>query len=76
MVVLFSDPSLAETFLGYLRRAGCIASFGDVHAHANGVSVVVEVSAAYDDQQARLEVGLYLRIWEAVHPGSGAELLD
>jgi hypothetical protein len=45
------------------------------HAHANGVSVVVEVPAAYDDEQARLEVGLYLRIWEAVHPGSGAELL-
>jgi hypothetical protein len=28
MLVLFSDPSLAQTFLGYLRRAGCIASFG------------------------------------------------
>ena len=23
-----------------------------------------------------LEVALYLRVWEAVHPGSGAELLD
>jgi hypothetical protein len=23
-----------------------------------------------------MEVALYLRVWEAMHPGSGAELLD
>jgi hypothetical protein len=76
MVVLLSDPSSAETFLGYLRRADCIASLGEVDAHARGVAVLVEIPAAYDEGQARLEVGLYLRIWEAVHPGCGAELLD
>jgi hypothetical protein len=76
MVVLLSDPSIAETFLGYLRRADCSASLGEVDAHARGVAVVVEIPSAYDEEQARLEVGLYLRIWEAVHPGSGAELLD
>jgi chloramphenicol 3-O-phosphotransferase len=76
MVVLLSDPSSAETFLGYLRRADCIASLGEVDAHARGVAVLVEIPAAYDEEQARREVGLYLRIWEAVHPGSGAELLD
>jgi hypothetical protein len=76
MVLLLNDPSLAETFLGYLRRADCIASFGEVDAPAKGIAFVVEVPAAYDEEQARLEVGLYLRIWEAVHPGSGAELLD
>jgi hypothetical protein len=75
MVVLLSDPSLPETFLGYLRRADCIVSFGDVDAHAKSVPVVVEVPAAYDEEQARLEIALYLRIWEAVHPGSRAELL-
>jgi hypothetical protein len=76
MVVRLSDPSLAEKFVGYLRRADCVADLGDVSAHADGVAVRVEVPAAYDEEQARMEVTLYLRVWEAVHPGSGAELLD
>jgi hypothetical protein len=76
MVVRLSDASLAEKFLGYLRRADCVANLGDVEAHAEGIAVQVEVPAAYDDNQARMEVDLYLRVWEAVHPGSGAEILD
>jgi hypothetical protein len=74
--VRLSDPGLAEEFLGFLRRADCIADLGDVEAHAEGIAVGVEVPAAYDEEQARLEVALYLRVWEAVHPGSGAEVLD
>jgi hypothetical protein len=76
MQVRLSDPSLAEEFLGFLRRADCVAGVGDVSAHAEGIAVEVEVPQAYDESQARLEVALYLRVWEAVHPGSGAELLD
>jgi hypothetical protein len=76
MVVRLSDPTLVEKFLGYLRDANCIASLGAVEAHAEGIAVQVEVPAAYDEKQARMEVDLYLRVWEAVHPGSGAELLD
>jgi hypothetical protein len=75
MLVRLSDAGLAEEFLGFLRRAECIAEVGAVTAHAEGVAVAVEVPDAYDDRQARLEVALYLRVWEAVHPGSGAELL-
>jgi hypothetical protein len=71
-----SDPSLAEEFLGFLRRADCIAHVGEVAAHADGIAIAVEVPKAYDNAQARMEVALYLRVWEAVHPGSGAELLD
>lgn len=70
------DPGLTEEFLGFLRRADCVADLGDVEAHAEGIAVEVEVPAAYDDAQARLEVALYLRVWEAVHPGTGAEVLD
>jgi hypothetical protein len=76
MVVRLSDPGLVEKFLGYLRRADCIVALGAPEARAQGIAVHVEVPAAYDDDQARLEVALYLRVWEAVHPGSGAELLD
>ena len=74
--VRLSDPSLADEFVGFLRRAECVADLGDVEAHAEGIAVAVEVPKAYDDDQARLEVALYLRVWEATHPGSGAEVLD
>jgi hypothetical protein len=74
--VRLSDPGLTEEFLGFLRRADCVADLGDVEAHAEGIAVAVQVPEAYDEQQARMEVALYLRVWEAVHPGSGAEVLD
>jgi hypothetical protein len=76
MFVRLSDPGLAEEFLGFLKRADCIVDLGEVEAHAEGIAVQVEVPDAYDEAQARMEVALYLRVWEAVHPGSGAELLD
>jgi hypothetical protein len=76
MVVRLSDPSHAEEFLGHLRRADCAATLAEVGAHAGGVLFDVEVPAAPDEHQARLEVALYLRTWEAVNPGSGAELCD
>jgi hypothetical protein len=76
MVVRLSDPSVVDKFLGYLRRADCIARLGEVGAHAEGVAVDVEVPAAYDEEQARLELALYLRVWEAVHPGTEVQLLD
>jgi hypothetical protein len=74
--VRLSDAGLADEFIGYLRRADCVADLGDVQAHAEGIAVEVGVPEAYDEEQARMEVALYLRVWEAVHPGSGAELLD
>lgn len=74
--VRLSDAGLAGDFVGFLRRADCIAALGEVHAHGEGIAVEVQVPEAYDEAQARMEVALYLRVWEAVHPGSGAELLD
>ncbi len=76
MFVRLSDSGLAEEFLGFLRHADCVADLGAVQAHAEGIAVEVEVPQAYDEGQARMEVALYLRVWEAVHPGSGAEILD
>ena len=76
MVVRLSDPSLAEKFLGYLRRADCIARLVEVDARGAGVAVSIKVPAALDEEQARLEVGLYLRVWEAVHPGTEIQLVD
>lgn len=74
--VRLSNPGLADEFVRFLRGADCIADLGEVAAHADGIAVEVAVPRALDDAQARLEIALYLRVWEAVHPGSGAELLD
>jgi hypothetical protein len=74
--VRLSDPSLTKDFVRFLRRADCIADVGEVSAHAEGIAVAVEVPQAYDEVQGRMEVALYLRVWEALHPGSGAEILD
>jgi hypothetical protein len=76
MFVRLFDAGLAEEFLGFLRRADCVANLGEVEGHAGGISVGVEVPDAYDERQARMEVEVYLSVWEALHPGSGAKLLD
>ena len=76
MHVRLSDPALADKFVDFLRRLDCVADLGEVEPHAEGIAVAVEVPQAYNEEQARLEVALYLRVWEAVHPASGARLLD
>jgi hypothetical protein len=74
--VRLSDPRLAEEFFAFLRRADWIAGLGEVEAHAEGITVDVDVPAASDAAEARTELELYLRGWEAVYPDSPAELLD
>jgi hypothetical protein len=74
--VRLSDPGLAHDFVDFLRRADWTARLGDVEAHANGIVVDVDVPSAYDEKKARKALALYLRGWEAVYPGSSAELLD
>jgi hypothetical protein len=74
--VRLSDPSLAEEFIAFLRRADWIAGLGEVEAHADGITVEIAVPEAYGEAKARTDVALYLRGWEAVYPDSPAELLD
>jgi hypothetical protein len=61
------DPEAREGLLEFLRRADCEARpEGDD-------AVVVEVPNALGDEQARLEVDLYLKAWQAGHPDVGVE---
>jgi len=62
------DPDAQEELLEFLRRADC-----EARADGDG-AVIVEVPDAADDQ-ARLEVDLYLKAWEASHPDVEAHLL-
>jgi hypothetical protein len=62
-------PGAREELLEFLRRVDC-----EARADGDG-AVIVEVPGA-DDQQARLEVDLYLKAWEASHPDVDVHLLE
>jgi hypothetical protein len=63
-------PEARDDLLQFLRRADCTASAEDEG------TVVVEVPAALGDEQARMEVDLYLKAWLAANPDVEAHLLD
>ena len=59
-------PDAREGLLEFLRRAHCeVRSDGDE-------TLIVEVPDALGEEQARLEVDLYLKAWQASHPTSAA----
>ena len=62
------NPDAREELLAFLRRAECEARVDGDEA------VIVEVPDAGEDQ-ARLEVDLYLKAWQASHPDVEAHLL-
>jgi hypothetical protein len=62
-------PDAREELLDFLRRVNC-------EAYADGdEAIVVEVPEALGEEQARLEVDLYLKAWQASHPGIELHLL-
>jgi hypothetical protein len=61
-------PEAREELLEFLRRANCITRVED-----DG-SVTVEVPDAHGEEQARLEVELYIKAWQASHPDVEAHL--
>lgn len=62
------NPDAREELLEFLRRADC-----EARADGDG-AVIVEVPDA-GDEQAHLEVDLYLKAWQASHPDVEANLL-
>lgn len=63
------DPEAREELLEFLRRANCEARVED-----DG-SVSVMVPDALGEEQARLEVDLYLKAWQASRPDFDAHIL-
>jgi hypothetical protein len=63
------EPAAREELLEFLRRANC-----EAYADGDG-AVIVEVPDALGDEQARMEVDLYLKAWQASHPDVEAHLL-
>jgi hypothetical protein len=63
-------PDAREELLEFLRRADCQAEAID------DVTLLVDVPAALGEEQARMEVDLYLKAWQASHPDVELHLLD
>lgn len=75
MKIRVDDPQLVDELVHHLRRSGCQAAPSEVEAHGDGVTVDVQLPGALDEEQARMEIELYLRVFEATHPGQTALLL-
>ena len=63
-------PDVREDLLQFLRRADCEVAVEDE------TTVVVHVPAALGEEQARMEVDLYLKALQASRPDIEAHLLD
>ena len=63
-------PDARQDLIEFLRRAHCDARIEDER------TVLVEVPEALGEEQARMEVDLYLKAWQASHPDVEAQLLD
>jgi hypothetical protein len=69
MRIRLSDPSLVDDLLMFLRERQCVVE------PASEDTLDVELPAAMRSDAAALELQLYLRVWEATHPGARAEPL-
>ncbi|MFL5941160.1 MAG: hypothetical protein ACJ75Q_12710 [Gaiellaceae bacterium] len=75
MKIRVDDPQLVDDLVHHLRRSGCVATASAVEARGEAITVDVQIPAALDQEQARMEVELYLKVFEATHPGRSASLL-
>ena len=75
MRIRVDDPQLVDELVHHLRRSGCVAEPSEVDAHGDGITLDVRLPAAFDEAQARMEVEVYLKVFEATHPGRTASLL-
>jgi hypothetical protein len=70
MKITVTNPTLVEELLSFLRSAGCTAALDGEDG-----SIDVEVPDAYGEEQARMEVDLYLKAWQAAHGDVEVHLL-
>ncbi|HEX5470017.1 MAG TPA: hypothetical protein VFW80_13335, partial [Gaiellaceae bacterium] len=63
MKIRLSDPSLIGDLLEFLRARECVVE------PASADTLDVELPDAMRADAAALELDLYLRVWEATHPG-------
>jgi hypothetical protein len=64
MRIRLSDPSLVDDLLTFLQSKQCVAE----HTGAN--TLYVEPPSLPIARAGLLELDLYLRVWETLHPGT------
>ena len=75
MKIRVEDTQLVDEFVHHLRRSGCIATPSEVEAHGDGVMLDVQLPAALDEEQARMEIEIYVKVFEATHGGRATSIL-
>jgi hypothetical protein len=61
LTVHLNRPDLVDDLVASFRRSGCLARRIGLH------SCAVEHTEARDEQEARIEVGFFVRAWQARH---------
>ena len=69
MRVRVTDASQLDELQRYLRAAECVVEQADDDA------LDVYIPRAPSDEQARREVGIYLKTWQAMHPEAQAQIV-
>ena len=70
MRLRLSDPELAENLRDFLERRECAVVQVDVD------TLAVELPHELHAHQARLELDLYLRVWQSIHDWSPVEYIE
>jgi hypothetical protein len=65
-----SDPELADNLRDFLEWRECAA------VQIDAETLEVELPHELHAQQARLELDLYLRVWQSLHEWSGVEYVQ
>jgi hypothetical protein len=65
-----SDPELAENLRDFLERRECAV------AQVDAETLEVEVPHELHAERARLELDLYLRVWQSLHEWSPVEYIE
>ena len=64
------DPALVANLLDFLGRRGCAG------ARDSDDTIDVELPDDLDAEQGRLELDLYLRVWQSLHGWTRVEVVD
>lgn len=73
MKIRVDHLQLVDELVRHLRRSGCVATPCEVEARGDGVMLDVQLPAALDEEQARMEIEIYVKVFEATH-GEGATI--
>jgi hypothetical protein len=70
VLLRLSDPELSDSLRDFLERRECAV------VQINADTLEVELPHELHGQQARLELDLYLRVWQSLHSWSPVEYID